>query len=137
MNNQRVVIFLSGAIRGLPRELSLGWRKNANELLGDAAETVHALRGREQKETLPDYRLAVIRDKRDIDRSDIVLVNDTFENSSMIGTAMEVLYAYQQNKMVLIFGNAHEKDYWLNFHSHARFNTLEEACAFIKEHCRV
>ncbi len=126
-------VFLSGPIRGLPREESLGWRVRAEKLLSPHAETVHALRGREEKETLPDPRIAIHRDKRDIRRSDVVLVNDTFDNASMIGTAMEVIYAHEQDKLVVIFGDAHEKDYWLNYHSHARFDTLEEACAFIKE----
>lgn len=67
---------------------------------------------------LADPRIAVQRNKNDILAADIVLMNDTFENASMIGTAMEVLFA-------------HEKDYFLNYHSHVRFNTLEEACSSI------
>lgn len=121
-------VFLSGPIRGIPREESLGWRNNAISLLGVNFEVQHALRGREEKETLPDPRLAIIRDKNDIDAADIILVNDTNPNASMIGTAMEVIYAHEKRKVVLIFGNGHEKDYWLNYHSHARFENLEEAC---------
>ena len=91
-------------------------------------ETLHAYRGREEKETFLDPRLAVTRDKDDINRSIIVLVNDTFKNVSMMGTAMEVLLAYQLGKTVIIFGKEHENDYWLNYHSHARVETLEDAC---------
>lgn len=127
-------VFLSGPIRGLPREHSLGWRKKADKLLSPKIKTIHALRGREKKETLPDPRIAIHRDKRDIDHSDILLVNDTFESASMIGTAMEVIYAFQNGKLVILFGHAHEKDYWLNYHSHVRLDTLEEACKFILEH---
>jgi nucleoside 2-deoxyribosyltransferase len=57
-----------------------------------------------------------------------MLVNDTLEDCSMIGTSMEIFYAFQQNKPVVIFGNAHNKDYFLNYHTHLRVNTLEEAC---------
>ena len=59
-------VFLSGPIRGLPRELSLGWRNEAKRLLEPKLQVFHALRGRETKETLPDPRIAVHRDKRDI-----------------------------------------------------------------------
>lgn len=127
-------VFLSGPIRGLPRDLSLGWRKDAKKLLSPQVEVMHALRGREVKETLPDPRVAVHRDKRDIRIADILLVNDTFAEASMIGTAMEVVYAHEREKLVVLFGNGHEKDYWLNYHAHVRFETLEEACAFILEH---
>lgn len=126
-----IKVFLSGPIRGLPRAQSLGWRDKADKLLKQKCITIHALRGREDTETFPDSRIAIQRDKGDIAGSDIVLVNDTFSNASMIGTAMEVIYAYQLNKLVLVFGNAHSQDYWLNFHSHARFKDLEEACTFI------
>lgn len=123
-------VFLSGPIRGLKREDSLGWRKLATDLLCDF-DVVHALRNREETETLPDPRLAIIRDKRDIADSDIILVNDDFVETSMIGTAMEVIYAYEKSKVIVIFGNGHEKDYWLNFHSHVRVKTLQDACEVI------
>ena len=118
---------MSGPIRGIPREQSLEWRTRATELLREFT-VIHSLRNRESKETLPDPRLAIIRDKNDIDSSDIVLVNDEFEGASMIGTSMEVIYAFERDKVVVIFGNGHEKDYWLNYHSHVRVKTLEDAC---------
>jgi nucleoside 2-deoxyribosyltransferase len=123
-------IFLSGPIRGIPREQSLGWRLKAAELLKDFT-VIHALRNREVKETLPDSRLAIIRDKTDIDSADIILVNDEFGEASMIGTSMEVIYAHERGKIIVIFGCSHEKDYWLNYHSHVRVKTLEEACSLI------
>ena len=125
-------VFLSGPIRGLSREDSLKWRNEATSILGSSFDVVHALRGREEKETMQDSRLAVIRDKTDIDSSDIILVNDSFPNSSMIGTSMEVIYAYERNKVVIIFGNGHEKDYWLNYHCHSRVENLEKACELLK-----
>ncbi len=121
-------IFLCGPIRGVTRQESLTWRGKATEYLSEKFEVIHALRGREEKETFTDYRAAVIRDLSDIKSSDILLVNDTLENCSMIGTSMEIFYAFQQNKPVVVFGNAHDKDYFLDYHSHLRVNTLEEAC---------
>jgi nucleoside 2-deoxyribosyltransferase len=121
-------VFLSGPIRGVSRQESLTWRKKATEYLYGKFEVIHALRGREEKENFTDYRAAVIRDLNDVKNSDILLVNDTLLDCSMIGTSMEVFYAFQQNKPVIIFGNAHNKDYFLNYHTHLRVNTLEEAC---------
>ena len=126
-------IFLSGPMRGVSREESLGWRKEAIKLLEKDFDVVHALRGREEKETFTDPRAAVIRDISDIKSSDIILVNDTIENCSMIGTSMEVFFAFQQNKPVIVFGDAHNKDYWLNYHLHLRTSSLNEACEILNK----
>lgn len=126
-------IFLSGPIRGLTRQNSLGWRIKATKQLEGDFFVSHALRGREDKEMMPDSRLAIIRDKNDIDDSDIILLNDSFLEASMIGTSMEVLYGFMKNKVIIVFGRAHEKDYWLNYHIHVRVDTLDEACKIIKD----
>lgn len=131
MANPRKTIFLCGPMRGIPRREGLAWREKARKLLPKHFLTKHAYRGREEKETFSDPKTAVIRDKYDIRHCDLLLVNDTFANASMIGTAMEVLIAYENNIPVILFGNAHNKDYFLNYHSQARFATLEEACAMI------
>lgn len=126
-------IFLSGPMRGVSREISFGWRDNATRILEQDFHVLHALRGREEKETFSDPKTAVIRDLADILKSDIILVDDTIKDVSMIGTSMEVFFAFENKKPVIVFGHAHEKDYWLNYHSHLRVNTLEEACDVIKK----
>lgn len=126
-------VFLSGPMRGVSRDVSLGWRNMATTLLSDKFDVVHAMRGREEKETFTDPRAAVIRDLNDIKSADIVLVNDTVEGCSMIGTSMEVFFAHQLIKPVIVFGDAHDKDYWLNYHTHLRVKDLEEACRVINE----
>jgi len=131
MKNDKRIIFLAGPMRGISRERSLAWRIKAIELLGSDFQVLHALRGREERETFPDPRAAVARDKDDIRRADIVLVDDTWPNAGMIGTAMEVLFAFELGKIVFLFGNAHRGDYWLENHSHGRFTDLEEVCDFI------
>jgi len=127
------IIFLSGPMRGIPKKEGIAWREKAKKLLGKKFKVLHAYRGREKKETFPDPRGAVIRDKNDIMKAEIIIVNDTYENVSMIGTSMEVFYAYSLNKVVIIFGNAHKGDYWLDYHSHIRVNSLEEACDLVKK----
>lgn len=120
-------------MRGVPREQSLGYREEATRLLEENFRVLHAMRGRELKETMPDPKGAVIRDKMDIDQADIVLVNDSYTNVSNIGTAMEIMYSWERGKAVIIFGEEHLHDYWMNFHSHLRFKNLEEACHFINK----
>ncbi len=120
-------IFLCGPMRGISRDISLGWRKLAVKKLSDKFEVIHAMRGREEKETFTDPKAAVIRDINDIKEADIILVNDTIDTCSMIGTSMEIFFAYQLMKPVIVFGNAHDKDYWLNYHTHLRVKDLDEA----------
>lgn len=133
MKDNKKTIFLSGPIRGIDRRDALMWRLKAIKLLSDKFNVIHALRNRETKENFPDYRAAIIRDKNDILVSDLILVNDNFKNASMIGTSMEVMYAFLNDKPIIVFGNAHDKDYWLNYHIHTRVNNLDEACKLIKE----
>ena len=118
-------------MRGIQRKEGLAWRKQAEKQLAPNFKVKHAYRGREQKETFSDPRSAVARDKYDVTRSDILLVNDTFPNVSMVGTAMEILLAFENHIPVIIFGDAHNKDYFLNYHSDGRCSSLNEACDLI------
>jgi len=124
-------IFLSGPMRGISRVDSLGWRLLAVKLLSNKFEVLHAMRGREEKETFTDPKIAVARDLNDIKNSHLMLVNDTVTNCSMIGTSMEVFFAHERKIPIIIFGNAHKGDYWLEYHIHIRVGTLEEACKII------
>jgi len=133
MTKFKKTVFLSGPMRGILRQEGLTWRRTARKLLSSHFFTKHAYRGREEKETFTDYRSAVIRDKYDILHCDLVLVNDTLADASMVGTAMEVLIAFENNIPVILFGTGHEKDYFLNYHSQARFATLAEACEMINK----
>jgi len=131
MDTNRRIVFLAGPMRGIPRPEGLAWRNEIKKLLEPQFKVLHAYRGREDKETFTDPRGAVIRDKSDVMRSDIVIVNDTSPNASMIGTAMEVFFAYSLNKTIIIFGEGHPSDYWLNYHCHIRVKALEEACDIV------
>lgn len=126
--NSKRTIFLAGPMHNVPRKTALAWREKAKRMLEKNFNVLHAYRGREKKETMPDPKGFIARDKNDIFRSDILIVNDSYENASMIGTAMEVFFAYSLNKIILVFGNAHLNDKWFSYHSHIRVNTLEEAC---------
>lgn len=137
----RKIIFLSGPMSGIPREMGLEWRRKATTLLNDKVFLVlHAYRGRLRKNGLPDPildpRMAIARDKQDILRSSVLLVNDTFSikkypSANMIGTAMEVLFAFENNIPVIVFGKERIGNYWFDGHSHLRVDGLEKACKYI------
>lgn len=141
--NNKLIVFLSGPMRGVPREKALGWRKKAGKLLNKKIfTTLDAYRGRNRPRNKPDPildpKMAVARDKQDILRSHILLVNDSYSpeqypKTSMIGTAMEILFAYMNNIPVIVFGSARKENYWLNVHSHVRLDSLEEACSYINK----
>lgn len=126
-------IFLSGPIRDLERDVALSWRKEAEEKLSKNFKVLNPLRNREQKGTFPYPKGIVMRDKQDILSSDIILINDTFDNISMVGTAMEIIYAFEKDKYVILFGESHKNHPWIEYHSHIRFINLEEAINFINK----
>lgn len=129
-NKTKRIIFLAGPMRGIPRAEGIAWRKEAERMLEKTFFVLQAYRGREEKETFSDPKGAIVRDKQDIRRCDVIIVNDTFKGASMLGTAMEVFFAHGLDKAVIVFGDAHTDDYWLNYHTHVRVKTLEEACSF-------
>lgn len=126
-------VFLCGPMRGVDRTESLKWRREAETLLKDNFIVKHAFRGREDHETFPDPKGPVIRDKQDVVDSDILIVNDTLNEASMIGTSMEILLAYNAGKTIIVFGDAHKGDYWLDYHSTMRVLDLESACKICKD----
>lgn len=130
-------IFLAGPMRGFSdaegRKKTLGWREEAKEMLSSHFIVKHAYRGREEKETFPDPKGAIIRDKQDVLSADIIIVNDTIPGASMIGTAMEVLFAFLNNKTIIVFGDAHKGDYWLDYHATMRVSDMQEAIQICKK----
>ena len=130
-------VFLAGPMRGFAqgeaRARVLQWRQEIAECLGESFTVRHAFRGRESHETFPDPKGAVIRDKQDIINADIIIVNDSFPGASMIGTSMEILLAFQHDKPIIAFGDAHAGDYWMDYHITLRVKTQEDACKICKE----
>ncbi len=124
-------IFLSGAMRGVERAEGLKWREDAAKNLSQNFYVFNPYQGREERETLPDPRLAIIRDKNQVLKSDVLLVNDSFKNVPIIGTSMEILLAFQNNIPVIVFGSANIGNYFFDYHIHARVETLEDALLLI------
>jgi nucleoside 2-deoxyribosyltransferase len=93
-------------------------------------EEVYADIGKE----LSDIYL-IRRDKKMIDQCDILIAKIEFvpEGQIMVGTFMEIMYAYTKSIPVFLISsdNSLLENPWLKFHSVGRFNNIEECFNFI------
>ncbi|MCA1602547.1 MAG: nucleoside 2-deoxyribosyltransferase [Acidobacteria bacterium] len=121
------IVYLSGAMLGCTDEECRDWREYTKQHLRCATRDpmVRDYRGREMEGMID----MVENDKADIDASDVVLVN--FVKPS-VGTSMEVLYAWERSKkVILIAPQSTVISPWLVYHSHHVFPTVEDAVAHI------
>jgi nucleoside 2-deoxyribosyltransferase len=105
-------IYLAGPINGCTDEEANGWRSQVKKIHPDVLDPMSRdYRGKEAE----NFRDIVEGDKRDIYQSDGVLVY--FEKPS-VGTSMEVLYAYERRKPVVVV-NVSGKPIspWLAYHA--------------------
>lgn len=130
-------IYLCGGILGLSNDDCNTWREQAMKALLPATycDDRHFnfldpmdrdYRGREAE----SVNQIVVLDKIDIRDSDIILVN---ASRPSWGTAMEVLYAYDQNKVIISFTDGSKRSPWLSYHSTIVHDTLEQCVDTIQE----
>lgn len=122
-------VYLAGGIQGVKDPF--GWRmRSAYYLSKHGIETVNPLRGKtEDKFDSYNEREIITRDKQDISNCDLVLAEVTDPNRPYIGTAMEILYAWEHGIPVVIWGTY--KSYWLTYHSVSQFESLSECLDYI------
>ena len=70
------------------------------------------------------FREIVERDKALIDRCDVLLVN---HSKPSVGTSMEILYAWEKGKEVILISEDEALSPWLLYHSNKVFHSLEDA----------
>lgn len=128
-------VYLSGPIDFVSTAESFDWRKEATRLFETPDcdwKVLDPLRGKNLEGSIyPDVNEVVTRDKQDIRNSDIILVNLSNE-CCMMGTPMEILYAWEHGKPVVIFSEWASKSYWAVYHSVKILPTLEECVSYIK-----
>ena len=144
-------VYLSGPIytQNTPedREATDGWRKEATQLLqgffhplaisSEAMEVIDPCR----KKTIYDPKLftpneIVLRDLKDVKDADIILVNfNLIDNKLPIGTVMEIMYAWNLGKPVVIVSTDNRiiNHPWLIAMSVRIFDDLKTACDYIVE----
>jgi nucleoside 2-deoxyribosyltransferase len=125
-------VYLAGPIGKMTIEEANAWRERANSLLQmNGCQGFNPLRGKIESErhTYTGGEV-VIRDKNDIAKSDIVLVYWPDRGISN-GTAMEILYAYEREKIILFIGDWGKDDLWINYHVTKFMPDLNSALEYI------
>jgi nucleoside 2-deoxyribosyltransferase len=116
-------VYLAGPINGTTDEEMHGWRDELTNLLTGfeiVSPVVRDYRGRED-ENVTDI---VEGDKADIHRSDVIVAHCP---KPSVGTSMEVLYAWERGKLVIIYIPVGVSvSPWLRYHSTAICHTASE-----------
>ena len=118
-------VYLGGPITGCTDAVALEWRDEAKLWLNRHGITILNPMDRDFRDSpLSHLPQLVEEDKIAIELCDVVLVNFT---SKSMGTAMEMLYAYERGKRVIVVSEEFTEDPWLVYHSHNIFRTMDEA----------
>jgi len=121
-------IFLSGPIFQCDDHECMGWRQEVKRRLPDFVvfnPMDRDFRGR----TDQFCREIVEDDKKYIDQSDILLVNHL---KPSVGTSMEILYAWERGKHIVIISGDEERNPWMIYHSHKICVSLDDAISYVK-----
>lgn len=119
-------VYLAGPINGCSDEECMGWRAIARHLLESVYDIIDPMdfdcRGREDALAAEIVDGDIFR----IGMADAVLVNATRPSW---GTAMEMVYAKQAGKVVVVFTGGSAVSPWVLRHADHCFSTLEQACS--------
>jgi hypothetical protein len=124
-----VLIYLAGAINGCTDEECKDWREYVKSQVGEE-NTLDPMRRDYRGRELDCADEIVEGDKVDIDLSTHLLVH--FDKPS-VGTSMEVLYAWERKKPVIVVTSPDVKlSPWLIYHSDRTFFSFKDALEYIK-----
>ena len=118
-------IYLAGSIFGVSEEDSKMWREEVKENLKDLylfSDPTEKKLGSAQMSEI------VESDKKLIDQCHILLVN---HNKQTTGTAMEVLYGWERQKLVILVC-PEEASPWLYYHGDMIFKDIKSAINYLK-----
>ncbi len=127
-------IYLCGPIMDEHEGHARAWRQRAKELLAHDFTLLDPMRRNFKDREVDSANEIVEFDLQDIRDADIILVN---YNKTSIGTSMEVFYAaHDLKKFVVAFSPFSFKDSspWMVRFCTKILPTLEDACAYVKEH---
>jgi nucleoside 2-deoxyribosyltransferase len=125
-----MITYLCGGINGLNDSDCRDWREVAKALL--KTETLDPMRRDYRGKEDDSVEDIVAGDLVDIAQSDFILVNATRPSW---GTAMEIVYAFQQGKRITAFVGGAKVSPWLRYHAFV-WQTVEEAVSSINEDVR-
>lgn len=139
MAQGQITVYTGGSINGHSSlNFPNGWRSIVEQELEPLGiRVLNPLRGRKHDDT--NSIEIVERDLADIEESDILLIEMSYENRAYIGTAMEIRVAWLKGKVIIIWGIANVGSHWLRYHTckgnpySTWFSTLEDAIKYIKK----
>lgn len=128
-----IVIYAAGPMDFCTPEEAMGWRIELKKAwkgkILDPTRRTHL--------TMKDIKQIVTLDKLDITQADVVLANCW---KAGWGTAMEIPYAFDSGKLVVIvFPDLYTREVspWLAYHSHFVCSSMEMGIAFIRNYFEV
>lgn len=122
-------IYLCGPINGCTDEECNDWRDLVKSKW--SGKTIDPMRRDYRGKELENINQIVELDKIDVMNSDVILVS--YDKPS-VGTSMEILYAFERGKLVVVVAPPHlTLSPWLIYHSHTVKPTFESALGYIRE----
>ena len=121
-------IYLAGPIFQCHDDECISWRKIAKENLQDF-EVIDPMDRDYRGVTDQNYKEIVEEDKKLIEQSEILLVNHL---KPSVGTAMEILFAWERDKHIVVINQSKESSPWILYHSHKISSSLNQAINYIK-----
>lgn len=121
-------VYLCGPIFGCTDEECKDWRQEFKTKYPNSIDPMERdFRGNDQN----SYQEIVDLDKRDIRRSDVILVNYT---KPSVGTSMEIYYAWTLGKSIIIWLSKNTPvSPWIRYHSTTFVSSLDAAIEKLKE----
>ena len=121
-------VYLAGPIFQMEDQECIDWRKEAKHSL-NGSEVFDPMDRDYRGSTTENYRRIVEEDKAFIDKCDVLLVNHL---KPSVGTSMEVFYAWEKQKQIVIISENPEISPWLLYHSNKICSSLSEAIEYIQ-----
>jgi len=123
-----VRVYLAGPIFQCRDAECINWRSEVKEKL-QGFEVVDPMTRDYRGITDQNYEEIINGDKKQIEQCDILLVNLI---KPSVGTAMEILFAWERDKHVIVISHEKENSPWILYHSHRIFPSLKQAINHIK-----
>jgi nucleoside 2-deoxyribosyltransferase len=121
-------VYLCGRINGCTDDECKTWRDRAKLLLVNHEVLDPMLRDYRGVESMHTHDI-IKADKSDIDNSDVLLV---WIDEPSFGTAMEIMYAFNERKNIVVVNNIGKAlSPWVVGHATKVFYSLETACEYI------
>ena len=123
-----MLVYLSGPIMGCDDSECFNWRKEAEEQLPNTLNPLRRDFRNYKNATYLECSTLIKQDKKDIDESDIILV---YYSRPSTGTAMEMMYAWQRRKNIILVTACDNVPPWARIHCSLNTNNLKVAIRHI------